>query len=90
MRKLILSKNNDDILTLFDLTSPLYCDIVLFHNIDSPHPKDFFIKHGKIIKLFYSLRDQYNNDPSCANSFLYYIFSVFCKHSYIGETIDIT
>ena len=22
------------------------------------------------------------------NSFLYYIFSVFCKHSYIGETID--
>ena len=78
MRKLILSKNNDDILTLFDLTCPLYCDIVLFHNIDSPHPKDFFIKHGKIIKLFYSLRDQYNNDPSCANSFLYYIpFSVY-------------
>ena len=88
MSKLILTKRNDDIVTLYELTCPLYCDIVQFHIINSPHPKDFFIKHGKIIKLFYSLREKYRDDPSCENMFLFYIFSVFCKHSYIGETID--
>ena len=38
----------------------------------------------------YTLKEKYNDDPTCANSFLYYIFSIFCKHGYIGETIDIT
>ena len=47
------------------------------------------LKHEKIIKLFYSLKEKYKDDPTCANSYLYYIFSIFCKHGYIGETMDI-
>ena len=46
-------------------------------------------KHEKIIHLFYSLREKYESDPSCQNSYLYYIFSIFCCHGYIGETMDI-
>ena len=88
MHKLIFLRKNDEIISLYSLTCPLFCDIVQFHVIDSPNPKDFFLKHEKVINLFYSLREKYKDDPSCSNSFLYYIFSVFCKHSYIGETMN--
>ena len=88
MHKLIFLWKNDEIISLYTLTCPLFCDIVQFHVIDSPNPKDFFLKHEKVINLFYSLREKYKDDPSCSNSFLYYIFSVFCKHSYIGETMN--
>ena len=88
MKKLIISKDNAGIVTLYELMYPLFCDIVIFHVLVSPKPKNFFVKHEKIITLFRSLQEKYKDDPSCANSFLYYIFSIFCKHSYIGETMD--
>ena len=34
------------------------------------------------------MREKYENDPLCQNSYLYYIFSIFCYHGYIGETMD--
>ena len=89
MNRLIYLRDNTNITTLFSLSCPLFCDIVTFHNLTSPDPRDFFVKNGKIIKLFRSLQEKYKDDLSCSNSYLYYIFSIFCKHSYIGETKDI-
>ena len=88
MKKLIILKDNAGIVTLYELMYPLFCDIVIFHVLVSPKPKNLFVKHGKIISLFCALQEKYKDDPSCANSFLYYIFSIFCKHSYIGQTMD--
>ena len=88
MHKLIFLQKNDEIISLYSLTCHLFCDIVQFHVIDSPNPKDFFLKHEKVINLFYSLREKYKDDPSCSNSFFYYILSVFSKHSYIGEIMN--
>ena len=88
MNRLIHLRDKTNIPTLFNLTCPLFCDIVTFHNLTSPTPRNFFVKHEKIIKLFRSLQEKYASDPTCANSTLYYIFSIFCKHSYIGETMD--
>ena len=89
MHRLISTKSSGEIKILFDLTCFLYCDIVFYSNLTSPAPKDYMRKHEKIIHLFYSLREKYESDPSCQNSYLYYIFSIFCCHGYIGETMDI-
>ena len=51
MHKLFFLQKNDEIIFLYSL----FCDIVQFHVIDSPNPKDFFLKHEKVINLFYSL-----------------------------------
>ena len=88
MNRLIYLREKTNIPTHFNLTCPLFGDIVTFYNLTSLTPRIFFIKHGKIIKLFNTLQEKYASDQSCANSYLYYIFSIFCKHSYIGETIN--
>ena len=88
MHRLIAMKSSGEIKILFDLMCFLYCDIVFYSNLTSPAPKDYMRKHEKVIKLFYSLREKYGNDPLCQNSYLYYIFSIFCYHGYIGETMD--
>ena len=47
------------------------------------------LKHKKIISTLYSLRDIFANTAS-DNDWLYYMFSIFCSPSYIGETTNIT
>ena len=89
MHRLISTKSSGEISALYDLNCYLFCDIVFYSNLTSPTPKSYMLKHEKIIKLFYSLKEKYKDDPTCANSYLYYIFSIFCKHGYIGETMDI-
>ena len=76
MHRLIAMKSSGEIKIRFDLMCFLYCDIVFYSNLTSPAPKDYMQKHEKVIHLFYSLREKYENDPSCQNSYLYYILSI--------------
>ena len=89
MHRLISTKSSGEIKTLFDLTCFLFCDIVFFSNLTSSSPKQYMRKHEKIIWLFYNLRGKYAYNTSCQNSYLFYIFSIFCYHGYVGETMDI-
>ena len=74
--------------TLFDLTSNLFCDIVLFTTLCNKNKQKFLQKHKNIILTFYSLRDQFQQGAS-DNDYLYFMFSIFCSPSYIGHTSNI-
>ena len=73
---------------LFELTSNLFCDIVLFTDISCSFFQKYMQKHNRIIQTFYSLRDSFQNSAS-ENDEIYFMFSIFCSPSYIGHTSNI-
>ena len=87
--KLVRNKLFSQLNVLFDLSSSLFSDIVFFADVIGKPKHQFMLKHKKIISTLYSLRDIFANTAS-DNDWLYYMFSIFCSPSYIGETTNIT
>ena len=64
-----------------------FSDIVFFADVIGKPKHQFMLKHKKIISTLYSLCDIFA-DTALDNDWLYYMLSVFCSPSYIGETTN--
>ena len=74
---------------LFHITSCLFNDIVEGANLNE-NVRSYMVKHRNILTVFKNLSENFKNEDeeSLQNSWLYYMFSVFCHHGYVGQTQD--
>ena len=72
---------------LFQITSCLYNDIVEGVNLNE-NVRSYMVKHCSILTVFRNLSEHFKNEDkeSLQNSWVYYMFSIFCHHGYVGQT----
>jgi hypothetical protein len=77
-----LSADGKTLLHLFLFISQVGVEILRTRMVE----KLYLENHWKIIRSLFNLKKAFASDPLCQNSYIYYWFSIFHSHGYIGET----